>query len=401
MSLIKDLPKLETEGHWDSQLIGSGIRFPRNPCLWTEEELNALYKSNGLDTDNPDGRAVTARKYWSKMLDARTEQIKRDIIFKSAPVRPECALEQPLDILAAGVNYSAAEAHLASDAILILLADIEHDTDKQDTVSSDALNDDIALSIAKNLNDVIGAGVVGKKCQMFGISLNSLSGNRFEIILPSMVIQFAMNKANYERVIELFLTAADLVRPLLQFNAQLILPHDQQGVGGQCEIGVQLDHHRFFSGSKLIPAIPIKYVENFLSLTKQAEAEAVANECIESLLIQSLQPNETQLNNLLHKSLVTQYQELGLLKLFIKEYYQPENYGSLPDHSSLVATDSKAGELIEKTRNSHGSVIYRVFYNDITSNKLIVETSDWLFALKVYRGHCDINDSMRLGLKAG
>jgi hypothetical protein len=115
MSLINHLPKLETEGHWDSQLIGTSIRFPKAPELWTEEELSALYRANGLDTADSNSRIEKAQEYWDRMLSARSERIEHDVTYNAHEVRPECALEQPLEVLASGINYSYSTLFELSD----------------------------------------------------------------------------------------------------------------------------------------------------------------------------------------------------------------------------------------------------------------------------------------------
>lgn len=182
MSLIERLQPLLTEAHWDSELIGTSIRFPKAPELWTEYELSALYRANGLDAADSSSRIEKAQEYWDRMLSARNERIEHDVTFGSRAVRPECA-----------------------------------------------------------------------------------------------------------------------------------------------------------------------------------------------------------------------FKVTGVLEKFIKGVYLPENPSSLPHYESLIELEPKASRLIEKSENSHGSVIYRVFYNDITSNKLVVETNDWLFALKVYLGHRDMNGNINLG----
>lgn len=398
MSLINHIPKLETEGHWDSELIGTSIRFPKTPELWTEDELSALYSANGLDADDSNSRIQKAQKYWRKMLAARAEQIERDVTFNSRPVRAECALEQPLNVLAAGIDYSHADAFLASDAILTLLADIQQDTSKQ-TPALDRYSDtEKPRTIANNISELIEAKMAGIQCRMFGIRLVSLANNRFEIALPSLSIQFVMNQANYERTIMVFEAAADMALTVLQSRIALIVSDKEQFIGGKCDVGIALNDNNFFTGVSSAKGTKIRGVDAMPNAEQRRDALALGGERLGNLLVLSTQGDDLLLADLLHDTLVSDYMAIGLLKHFIKEHYTIENYGSLPDFESVVASEPQAKALLQKITDSDGSAIYTVSYNDITSNRLVVKTDDWLFALKVYRGHAEINGNMRLGM---
>ena len=398
MSLINHLPKLETEGHWDSELIGTSIRFPKAPELWTEEELSALYRANGLDTADSSSRIEKAQEYWERMLSARSERIEHDVTYNAHEVRPECALEQPLEVLASGINYSYSTLFELSDKVLTLLADIEHSGAGEAVKTSLKKTDN--PTVKTRINNLVAVDVPGLYESLFGFSLSALGHNHYEIALPSFNVHFEMTPENFERTLAIFDIAEKMAYCVLEKRGYYVVPENDLRLGGEVKLGVELTNKYMFADGEYQGGVSVKKVSNVFNVAEQKEAQQVIDKTISGTLSRSMQDNEQELRKAINVTCALVFKAIGALEKFIQEFYPPENPGSLPHYESLIESEPKARRLIEKSENSHGSVIYRVFYNDITSNKLVIETSDWLFALKVYLGHRDINGSMNLGLKA-
>lgn len=399
MSLINHLQPLRTEGHWDSQLIGTNIRFPKAPELWTEDELSALYRANGLDTGDSSSRIEKAQEYWDRMLSARNERIEHDVTYSVGTVRPECALEQPLSVLACGINYSYAELFELSDKVLTLLADVEQ------PISGAAVEISVKTTdkptVKTRITNLIAFDTPGLRESLFGFSLTALGHNRFEIALPTFSVSFDMTQENFDRIVAIFEIVEEMAYCVLKYRGYYVVPEDDVRLGGEIKIGVELTNKYVFASGQHTGGVAVKKISNVFNVTERDTDEAITDNIITQTLLSSVQDNEHELRKALHETCTAVFKAVGVLQKFIKEFYPAENYGSLPHYESLIESDRRAERLIEKSENSHGSVIYRVFYNDITSNKLVVETNDWLFALKVYLGHRDINGNINLGLKTG
>lgn len=388
MSLINHLPALETEEHWDSDLHDVNIRFPKQPAQWTLEELEALYLANKLD---PNGKSAAIQKachYWEVMLTNRKDTIVSDIVFKRPGVRAECALEQSIDTLAVGLDYANTDAHIFSDRILKLLADIEQDFLEGKSVVLPLS----ATTVERSLYDFIHSGESVYKA--FGIELHALkTANSTEnvlIQLPKLKVVARIHQDNFKRLANVLTITRAMVNQLMFPQIELFLPCDELFDGGQCKTGIKM-REGYYTGDKVLSkGIPVAAVSDINCRDERYNVETKGMRLLCKLMDQIMSERQHPLDCEFNEACIQLFDQHDVLHSFIHERYQPKKIGLLPDHGSLLESEERAQDCIHIASGEKGQRLYNISISQSSSSAVVVTTNDWLFALKLYRGHREV-----------